>query len=187
MGFSCRNYTFDRWFFHGGLFMSENKSVLLAGVGSFGLLIAALLFQYVGEMPPCKMCHWQRYPHAAAVSIAAIILLTGIRAFAILGFLLTLFTAGIGGFHAGVEQSWWEGPQSCTSSAINNLSTEELLTQIMSAPMARCDEIPWQMFGISMAGWNMILSLCLAVLWGMAVKSAHALNHRTAKGSHQFK
>ena len=152
--------------------MSENKSVLLAGLGSFGLLIGALLFQYVGEMAPCKMCYWQRYPHAAAVSIAALILLTQIRSFAILGFLLTLLTAGIGGFHAGVEQSWWDGPQTCTSNAIDNLSTEELLTQIMSAPMARCDEISWQMFGISMAGWNMVLSLCLAVLWAMAVKAA---------------
>ena len=151
--------------------MSEKKSVLLAGLGSFGLLIGALLFQYVGEMPPCKMCYWQRYPHAAAASIAALILVTGIRGFAILGFLLTLLTAGIGGFHAGVEQSWWDGPQTCTSSAIDNLSTEELLTQIMSAPMVRCDEISWQMFGISMAGWNMVLSLCLTVLWGMAVKS----------------
>ena len=151
--------------------MSEKKSVLLAGLGSFGLLIGALLFQYVGEMPPCKMCYWQRYPHAAAVIIAALILLTGIRGFAILGFLLTLLTAGIGGFHAGVEQSWWDGPQTCTNTAIDNLSIEELLNQIMSAQMARCDEISWQMFGISMAGWNMVLSLCLAVLWGMAVNS----------------
>ena len=151
--------------------MSENKSVLLAGLGSFGLLIGALLFQYVGEMAPCKMCYWQRYPHAAAVIIAALIVLTGNRGIAILGLLLTLLTAGIGGFHAGVEQSWWDGPQTCTSSAIDNLSTEELLTQIMSAPMVRCDEISWQMFGISMAGWNMVLSLCLAVLWGMAFKS----------------
>ena len=156
--------------------MSENKAVLLAGLGSFGLLIGALLFQYVGEMAPCKMCYWQRYPHVAAVSIAAIILLTGMRGFAILGFLLTLLTAGLGGFHAGVEQSWWQGPKTCASRAIDKLSTEELLKQIMSAPMVRCDEIPWQMFGISMAGWNMILSLCLAVLWGMAFKSARASN-----------
>lgn len=152
--------------------MSENKTVLLAGLGSLGLLVGAFLFQYVGELPPCKMCYWQRYPHAAAVSIAALILLTRIRSFAILGFLLTLLTAGIGGFHAGVEQSWWDGPQTCTSTAIDNLSTEELLAQIMSAQMTRCDEISWQMFGISMAGWNMVLSLCLTVLWGMAVKSA---------------
>ena len=167
--------------------MSEHRSVLLAGLGSCGLLIGALLFQYVGEMPPCKMCYWQRYPHAAAVFIAALILLTGIRGLAILGFLLTLLTACIGGFHAGVEQSWWDGPQTCTSSTIDNLSTEELLTLIMSAPIARCDEISWQMFGISMAGWNMVLSLCLVVLWGIAIRSARTSNYRTVNGSDQFK
>ena len=151
--------------------MSRNRSISLAGLGSLGLLIGALLFQYVGEMPPCKMCYWQRYPHVGAVSSAALVLLTGIGVFAILGFLLTLLTAGIGGFHIGVEQGWWEGPQSCTSSAIGNLTTDELLAQIMSAPMVRCDEIPWQMFGLSMAGWNMVLSLYLASLWFAAIKS----------------
>ena len=85
-----------------------------------------------------------------------------------------LITAGIGGFHAGVEQGWWEGPQSCTSASIDNLSTEELLAQIMSAPMVRCDEIPWQMFGLSMAGWNMVVSICLAVLWTIAIKQQRA-------------
>ena len=149
--------------------MSRNRAVLLAGLGSLGLLIGALLFQYVGDMAPCKMCYWQRYPHVGAIIIAGIILITGIGVFAVLGLLFALITAGIGGFHAGVERGWWEGPQSCTSASIGNLSTEELLAQIMSAPMVRCDEIPWQMFGLSMAGWNMVVSICLAVLWTIAI------------------
>ncbi len=150
--------------------MSRNRAVLLAGLGSLGLLIGALLFQYLGDMAPCKMCYWQRYPHVGAIVIAGIILITGIGVFAVLGLLSALITAGIGGFHAGVEQGWWEGPQSCTSTSIDHLSTEELLAQIMSAPMVRCDEIPWQMFGLSMAGWNMVVSICLAVLWTIAIK-----------------
>ncbi len=154
--------------------MSRNRAVLLAGLGSLGLLIGALLFQYVGDMAPCKMCYWQRYPHVGAIVIAGIILITGIGVFAVLGLLSALITAGIGGFHAGVEQRWWEGPQSCTSTSIDNLSTEELLAQIMSAPMVRCDEIPWQMFGLSMAGWNMVVSICLAVLWTIAIKQQRA-------------
>lgn len=154
--------------------MSRNRAVLLAGLGSLGLLIGALLFQYVGDMAPCKMCYWQRYPHVGAIIIAGIILITGIGVFAILGLLSALITAGIGGFHAGVERGWWEGPQSCTSTSIDNLSTEELLAQIMSAPMVRCDEIPWQMFGLSMAGWNMVVSICLAVLWTIAIKQQRA-------------
>ena len=154
--------------------MSRNRAVLLAGLGSLGLLIGALLFQYVGDMAPCKMCYWQRYPHVGAIIIAGIILITGIGVFAVLGLLSALITAGIGGFHAGVERGWWEGPQSCTSTSIDNLSTEELLAQIMSAPMVRCDEIPWQMFGLSMAGWNMVVSICLAVLWTFAIKQQRA-------------
>ena len=154
--------------------MSRNRAVLLAGLGSLGLLIGALLFQYVGDMAPCKMCYWQRYPHVGAIIISGIILITGIGVFAVLGLLSALITAGIGGFHAGVEQGWWEGPQSCTSASIDNLSTEELLAQIMSAPMVRCDEIPWQMFGLSMAGWNMVVSICLAVLWTIAIKQQRA-------------
>ena len=154
--------------------MSRNIAVLLAGLGSLGLLIGALLFQYVGDMAPCKMCYWQRYPHVGAIVIAGIILITGIGVFAVLGLLSALITAGIGGFHAGVERGWWEGPQSCTSTSIDNLSTEELLAQIMSAPMVRCDEIPWQMFGLSMAGWNMVVSICLAVLWTIAIKQQRA-------------
>lgn len=154
--------------------MSRNRAVLLAGLGSLGLLIGALLFQYVGDMAPCKMCYWQRYPHVGAIIIAGIILFTGIGVFAVLGLLSALITAGIGGFHAGVERGWWEGPQSCTSTSIDNLSTEELLAQIMSAPMVRCDEIPWQMFGLSMAGWNMVVSICLAVLWTIAIKQQRA-------------
>ena len=154
--------------------MSRNRAVLLAGLGSLGLLIGALLFQYVGDMAPCKMCYWQRYPHVGAIIIAGIILITGIGVFAVLGLLSALITAGIGGFHAGVERGWWEGPQSCTSTSIDNLSTEELLAQIMSAPMVRCDEIPWQMFGLSMAGWNMVVSICLAFLWTIAIKQQRA-------------
>ena len=154
--------------------MSRNRAVLLAGLGSLGLLIGALLFQYVGDMAPCKMCYWQRYPHVGAIIISGIILITGIGVFAVLGLLSALITAGIGGFHAGVERGWWEGPQSCTSTSIDNLSTEELLAQIMSAPMVRCDEIPWQMFGLSMAGWNMVVSICLAVLWTIAIKQQRA-------------
>ena len=154
--------------------MSRNRGVLLAGLGSLGLLIGALLFQYVGDMAPCKMCYWQRYPHVGAVIIAGIILITGIGVFAVLELLSALITAGIGGFHAGVERGWWEGPQSCTSTSIDNLSTEELLAQIMSTPMVRCDEIPWQMFGLSMAGWNMVVSICLAVLWTIAIKQQRA-------------
>ncbi len=83
----------------------------------------------------------------------------------LLGALAALTTAAIGVFHAGVEQKWWEGPSSCTSGDIGGLSTEDLMEQIMSAPLVRCDDIPWQMLGLSMAGWNAVLSGVLVLVW----------------------
>ena len=79
-------------------------------------------------------------------------------------------TAAVGAYHVGVEQGWWEGPTTCTSGAIDGLSTDALLDQIMGAPLIRCDEIAWQMLGLSMAGWNAVLSLTLAVVWMLAAR-----------------
>jgi disulfide bond formation protein DsbB len=143
---------------------------MTAGLGSAALLIAALGFQYIGGLAPCKMCLWQRYPHVAAVFVAALFFVFQYRPVAALGAAASLATAGIGFYHAGVERSWWEGPNSCTSGAIGGMSTEDLINQIMAAPMVRCDEIPWALWGLSMAGWNTLMSLALAGLWMMALR-----------------
>jgi disulfide bond formation protein DsbB len=83
-----------------------------------------------------------------------------------LGALAALTTAGIGVFHVGVEQLWWEGLATCTAGSISGISTADLLNPAadVAAPV-RCDEIPWAMLGISMAGWNVIVSLGLAAVW----------------------
>jgi disulfide bond formation protein DsbB len=86
------------------------------------------------------------------------------------GALAALISAGLGGYHAGVEQKWWQGPTTCTSQPIDGLSTEDLLAQIMNAPVVRCDDIPWDLFGMSMAGWNMIISLGFVALWLAALR-----------------
>ena len=64
-----------------------------------------------------------------------------------------------------VERGWWPGPDTCTSSDITNLSTEDLMTRIMNAPLVRCDEVQWDLLGLSMASWNAVISLGLAGLW----------------------
>lgn len=150
--------------------MTPTRLVILAGAGSLSLLIGALLFQYVGEMPPCKMCYWQRYPHVLAVLVALLFILTHLEILKLAGLIASLSTAFIGAYHAGVEQGWWEGPQSCTSGSIEGLSTDDLLAQIMAAPMVRCDEIPFQLLNISMAGWNMLISVALAGIWLIALR-----------------
>ena len=148
--------------------MTRNRLVLLAAGGSAAMLLAAWGFQYLGGMAPCKLCIWQRYPHGAAVLIGAVTLATGWRILPWAGALAALTTAGIGLYHAGVEQGWWEGPTTCTSGPIGGLSAEQLMAQIMEAPLVRCDEIPWDLFGISMAGWNGLISLALALVWLLA-------------------
>ncbi len=140
--------------------------VILAAGGSAALLLGAWGFQHIGGLAPCKMCIWQRYPHVAAVVIGALALvLPKLNPLPLIGALAAMITAGIGFFHAGVEQGWWEGPSTCTSGDIGGLSAEELMNQIMAAPLVRCDEIPWEMFGLSMAGWNAAISAVLVLLW----------------------
>ena len=140
--------------------------VILAAGGSAALLLGAWGFQHIGGLAPCKMCIWQRYPHVAAVVIGALaLMLPKLNPLPLIGALAAMITTGIGFFHAGVEQGWWEGPSTCTSGDIGGLSAEELMNQIMAAPLVRCDEIPWDMFGLSMAGWNAAISAVLVLLW----------------------
>lgn len=153
--------------------LSRKMLILLATLGSVGLLGGAFAFQYFGGLAPCQLCLWQRWPHAAAILIGVIALATGWRGLAWAGALAALATAGIGGFHVGVEQGWWEGLATCTAGSISGISTADLLNP--SAPIAapiRCDAIAWEMLGISMAGWNMILSLVLAGIWVAAARRA---------------
>lgn len=144
--------------------------MLIAAAGSLGLMLGAYGFQYIGGMAPCAMCLWQRYPHVVAIALGLIALRFGPPALAWLGAVAALTTAGIGGYHTGVERGWWEGPTTCTSGPIGGLSTDELFDQIMSAPLVRCDEVPWEMLGLSMASWNMIASLGLAAIWIAAAR-----------------
>ncbi|MCX7565302.1 disulfide bond formation protein B [Sulfitobacter sp. F26169L] len=148
------------------------RFVYLAALGSAAVLLGAFAFQHLGGMPPCKLCLWQRWPHAAAALMGVIIILTGKARLAWLGAIASLTTAIIGFYHVGVEQGWWEGPTSCSSSGVSNLSAQDLMNQILAAPMVRCDDIAWQMLGISMAGWNVVASLALAALWIEAARRA---------------
>ena len=150
--------------------LTRRTLILLAAGGSAALMLGALAFQHLGDMPPCKLCIWQRYPHVAAIAIGAVALALPWAGLAWLGALAALTTAGIAGYHTGVERGWWEGPSSCSSAGASGLSSDELFDQIMSAPLVRCDEVPWEMLGLSMASWNMVASLALAALWIMAAR-----------------
>ncbi|MFN3210791.1 MAG: disulfide bond formation protein B [Roseovarius sp.] len=155
--------------------MTRTSLVILAAGGSLALLLGALAFQHLSGLAPCKMCIWQRWPHGVAIGIGVLVLLVPLGAGAVrlllgAGLLAALTTAAIGGYHTGVERGWWEGPSSCSSGSTAGMSTDDLMDQIMSAPLVRCDEVAWQMLGLSMASWNMLASLLLAVFWVMALR-----------------
>ncbi|MEL7090742.1 MAG: disulfide bond formation protein B [Pseudomonadota bacterium] len=150
--------------------MRQRHLILVAAGGSAALLLGAFAFQHLGGLAPCKMCIWQRYPHVAAVALGAVALFLPLRAIIALGGLAALITAGIGGYHVGVEQAWWDGPATCSAQDIGGMGTGDLFDQIMAAPLVRCDEIAWQFAGLSMAGWNMVVSLALALIWVAALR-----------------
>lgn len=131
---------------------------LLAFIVPAGLLGGALFSQYVGGLYPCEMCYWQRWPHAAAILLALGALLSPLnsartRPLVLLAALAIAVSGGIGVFHAGVELGYWEGITHCTATGAASLE------DILNVPLIRCDQVQWQFFGISMAGWNAILSL----------------------------
>jgi disulfide bond formation protein DsbB len=136
------------------------------------LLAGAYVSQYVGELFPCEMCWWQRYPHFAAVAIALVafgVTNAAYRKVLVALAALAIATSGlIGGFHAGVEYGFWEGLTACTATISG--SGADLLESIMNAPLVRCDVAPWTLFGISLAGYNFLLSfggamLILVMIW----------------------
>ncbi|GLT09827.1 disulfide bond formation protein B [Sulfitobacter sp. PR48] len=152
--------------------MTRKTLILLATLGSAALLLGAFGFQHLGGLAPCKLCLWQRWPHAAAILIGVALLAGGHRLLAWLGALAAATTAGIGAYHAGVEWGWWPGPSSCTGGGMDlgTMTGGDLLS--MDGPMGvvMCDEVVWQLAGLSMAGWNAVISLGLTAIWIAAAR-----------------
>ncbi len=141
---------------------------LIALLLPIALLGGALGSQYLGGLHPCEMCYWQRWPHAAAILLAAIAFTAPAasgrsRTFTVLAALAIAVSGAIGVYHAGVEAKIFQGFTTCTAMG-KGLSTADLLKQISKAPLVRCDEVQFRFLGISMAGWNAILSLGGAAL-----------------------
>jgi len=126
------------------------------------LLAGAYVSEYGFGLFPCEMCWWQRYPHFAAVGLALVSTLAPPKRLWILlaGFAI-LVSGLIGAFHAGVEYGWWEGITGCAST-IQDVGGDPLAA-IMDAPLVRCDVAPWTFAGISLAGFNAIISAASAV------------------------
>jgi disulfide bond formation protein DsbB len=138
------------------------------------VLGAALLSQYWGGLAPCELCLLQRWPWAAAITISIVALFVGhgpSLPWVALA-LATVFAVSVGFafYHLGVEQRWFAGPSACTPGLAVPTTLEEMRQQILGAPVVRCDEVAWSLYGVSLAGWNLLASfvmtvICAAVFW----------------------
>ena len=143
--------------------------------GSTALLMGALMFQYWGGLPPCPLCLLQRYFHVVVAILAGAAFLIPDprwRAFLLsLTALSLLGSAAMAFFHVGVEAKWWEGLSGCAGNTLGNSPPDptKLIEGAERGPGARCDEVPWSFLGLSLAGWNVVASLGMAVVatWGI--------------------
>ena len=145
--------------------MTTKQLISLTSFASLAIIIGAYYFEYIGGFSPCKLCFWQRYPHFLNILILPIFYLFQMRSLILIGMMSMLISTVLAFYHVGVEQKYWLGPNSCTNYSIEGLTTDQLLDQIMNAPLVRCDEIAWDFIGVSMAGWNGILSILFSFCW----------------------
>src|SRR5687767_12291630 len=147
---------------------AQSLARLIALVLPLALLGGALGSEHIGGLVPCEMCYWQRWPHAAAILLAAAAFTAPAtsersRILTLLAALAIAVSGAIGVYHAGVELGMFEGLTTCATVA-GGASTADLLDAIRNAPLVRCDQVQFSFLGISMAGWNAILSLGGAAL-----------------------
>ena len=147
---------------------SARLGVWLSFLVPAALLGGAYFSQYGMGLFPCEMCWWQRYPHFIALALGglAVVLMLrgqgGARGLAFLAAVSVAISGLIGAFHAGVEYGWWEGLTACTST-LQPLPGETYLDAALRAPIVRCDVAPWELFGISLAGYNFLMSCAAAI------------------------
>ncbi len=148
----------------------------IAAVGA-ATIAGAWFFQLVLGIMPCPLCLEQRLFYYAAIPLAAVTAIAAWRGaprpavaggLALAG-LIMLGSAALGAYHSGVEWHWWAGPQDC-SGPVNSLgSAGDLLKRLQTASVVRCDEASWRFLGLSLAGYNVLISLTLVAVaaWGI--------------------
>jgi disulfide bond formation protein DsbB len=147
-------------------------------VAAVGLLtiVGFFFFQFVMKLPPCPICLEERNAYYVSVPLAALLMLGAShgasRKVLLLGFLVIaavmLWNTGLAAYHAGIEWKFWPGPQDCSGPIDKFGSAADLMKQLQSISLVRCDQAAWRFLGISLAGWDVLVSLGLAcaALWG---------------------
>jgi disulfide bond formation protein DsbB len=148
--------------------------------GSAATILGAWYFQYVLKLPPCPLCLEERMPYHIVIPLSLLLAIAAIvrapRALIVIGFLAIiaamLASAALGAYHAGVEWGWWPGPVDCSGPITDFTVNGPLLKQLQSIRVVRCDEAAWRFLGLSLAGYNVLISLALAAI------AAFGLTHR---------
>jgi len=139
-----------------------------AFIASALVIAGFLFFQYGDGLVPCELCLLDRWPWYAAIGISGLALALrrpeSARPVALLLGICFLVSTGLGGYHVGVEQHIFAGPGACTAPSLSGQSVEELLQQLKATPAIRCDVPQWTLFGVSLAGFDLLASLLLLAL-----------------------
>jgi disulfide bond formation protein DsbB len=142
------------------------RACLLLAFAAAAILLGALALQYLGGLPPCQMCIWQRWPYVALLVLGLVGWCRYPRAALGIAVPVLLVGAGLGAYHVGIEQGWWALPAGCVAGS-DAESVEDLRRLLAEAPPA-CDQVSFTLLGLSLAGWNVVASLLLAAFAGAA-------------------
>jgi len=167
-------------------------AALAVAIIAAATLAGAWFFQLVLDIRPCPLCLEQRYAYYLALPLGLVVAFAASRGaprqialagLAILA-LAALANAGLGGYHAGVEWQFWQGPTDCSGPVVDLGSAGTLLQRLDSVKVIRCDEVQWRFLGLSLAGYNVLISLAMAVMavWGI-VSAKRAELRRVGKGA----
>jgi disulfide bond formation protein DsbB len=140
-------------------------------------LAGAWFFQLVLKLPPCPLCLQQRIPYHIVIPLSLLMVIAALarapQKLLTVGFLVILVAvlcgAALGAYHAGVEWHWWPGPTDCSGPVTDLKAGGALLNQLQSINVVRCDEAAWRLFGLSLAGYNVLISLVLAAIAGFGL------------------
>jgi disulfide bond formation protein DsbB len=162
---------------------SERNDVLaaslLVAVAAAATLLGAWYFEYVAGLAPCPLCLDERIAYYVTVPLAALVAVAAARhaprpllalGLAVIA-LAMLANTVLAAYHAGVEWKWWPGPQDCSGAMTSLGSASDLLKRLSSVHVVRCDEAAWRLLGVSLAGYDVLVSLAIA---GVASWGAHA-------------
>jgi disulfide bond formation protein DsbB len=151
-------------------------AALAVGLIALATLAGAWFFQLVLDIRPCPLCLEQRYAYYLAIPLAVLVAIAAARdaprGLVVTGLvvlaLAALANAVLGGYHAGVEWTFWQGPTDCSGPVVDLGKAGSLLERLDTVKVIRCDEVQWRFLGLSLAGYNVLISLAMAAiaLWG---------------------